>query len=381
MNVDATALRLIDLLYQGLEDRAAFDAFTESLALALGANASGLSLDLDADNPRKPTSTFGIAPDFLKQYEEYYHYINVHRTGSAGWHPLGSVISTEETCPDRVLLPSEYFNDFLRPQKLCHIFGVILHVGPHRESNLAVYPKRYSNSFNNQSAALVGALVPHLQRVNRMGAKVAAGQVGTQILNSFLAGVVVVSASGKVLLINTRAERIIASSDGIKCCGGVIRATQPREDAKLKLALLFVCGIEKPSADTSRDIATSFALTRRSDPRPYHITVERYFGKPPGTLPGAAILFISDPEEAIQISEKALAQFYGLTAAEARLSNLLLKGSDLTDACAFLRTSRNTGRAHLRSIFGKLDVKSQSQLVATLARRSSGGTWHVAQKD
>ena len=48
--------------------------------------------------------------------------------------------------------------------------------------------------------------------------------------------------------------------------------------------------------------------------------------------------------------------------------DLLLKGGDLTDACALAGTIRNTGRAHLRSIFDKVGVRSQSQLVALLGR-------------
>lgn len=376
MNVDATALGLIDLLYQGLEDRAAFEAFAKNLALAVGANAIALSLDLDP-GPYTPLSTFGMDPGFLKLYEEHYDSVNVHRTEGTHLFTPGAVLSSEETCPDRVLLSSEYYNDFLRPQKLCHVFGAILHHSSQNSSMLGVYPAWHSDSFNDENVSLIRALVPHLQRLNRMGAQIGAAQAGTQALNHFHAGVVVLSANCKVLLMNTVAERIVARSDGLSCCGCVLRATQPREDAKLKLAIRSVCAMEKPSTDSSCEIATSFALRRRSDSQPYQITVERFFGKPSAIFARTAILFISDPEEALQIPERRLAQLYGLTASEARLANLLLKGSDLTEACELSGISRNTGRAHLRNIFDKLGVRSQSQLVALLARSLAAGLQRV----
>jgi DNA-binding CsgD family transcriptional regulator len=376
VNVDSTALGLIDLLYQGLEDRAAFDAFAKNLALAVGANAVALSLDLDP-GPHTPLSTFGMDPGFLKLYEEHYDSVNVHRTEGTRLFTPGAVLSSEETCPDRVLLSSEYYNDFLRPQKLCHVFGAILHHSSQNSSMLGVYPARHSDSFNDENVSLIRALVPHLQRLNRMGSQIGAAQVGTQALNHFHTGVVIVSASGKVLLMNTIAERIVGRSDGLSWCGGMLRATQPREDAKLKLAIRAVCAMEKPSTDNSCKVATSFALSRRSGSQPYQITIERFLNKPAGIFTRAAILFVSDLEDALQIPEKTLAQFYGLTAAEARLANLLLKGNDLTEACAVLHVRRNTGRAHLRSIFDKLGVRSQSQLVALLARSLAAGLQRV----
>ncbi len=167
---------------------------------------------------------------------------------------------------------------------------------------------------------------------------------------------------------NKTAERIVARSDGLTCSGSRIRARQPLADAKLRLAIRSVCAVEKPSADRSDEIATTFALSRRGDSRTYQIRVERFFGGPSGILGGAAILFIGDPEKAPRIPDRTLTELYGLTAAEARLSNLLLQGSDLSEACGLLRISRNTGRAHLRNIFDKLGVRSQGQLVAMLSR-------------
>jgi DNA-binding CsgD family transcriptional regulator len=364
VDVDTTALRLIDLLYAGLEDDAALDAFVENLAVALNATAAALVLDLP------PTRTFGLDQAFLRKFDDYYHAINVHEDGARKFRPTpGIPLSSEATCPDRDIVSSEYFNDFLRPQKLFHVFGTILNFSE-RMSNLVVYPPRQSTSSAcAKGLPLIASLVPHLRRVNRMAAQLGLARVGTSICDRIGGGgVVVVNVTGKVLFMNAIAERMIALADGLSCRGGVLRATQPQENTKLKLAIRSVCAIEKPSADQSGEIELSFAISRRLVSRSYAIVVEPFFRRTPGSLAGAAILHVSDPEEAPQVPEKILNSLYGLTSAESRLSNLLLKGSDLNEACALLRITRNTGRAHLRSIFDKLGVRTQSQLVAVLAR-------------
>ena len=45
----------------------------------------------------------------------------------------------------------------------------------------------------------------------------------------------------------------------------------------------------------------------------------------PGCAQPAAILFLTDLEDAPKVPEKALVELYGLTAAEARLSGLCLR--------------------------------------------------------
>ncbi len=367
LNPDATALQLIDLLYLGLDDRAAFDAFTENLAVSSGATAVALSLEFDSEKPRTPTSTYGFVPGFLKKFEQYYHSINVHM--SHGTHLLvpGAVLSTEQTCEERLLLRSEYYNDFLRPQKLFQACGAIVHLGPRQTAMLSLYPPRYSNLFAETSPLIV-ALVPHLQRVNRMAAQMGAAQAGIKALNRFNAGVLVVSASRKILLMNTAAERIVDCSDGLYCCRGVIRANNPQQEAELRFAIRSACTARPLSENANHHAVISLSISRRSDSRPYQITVERFDGKPSGLIESSAILFISDPDAAPEPTILSVTSAFGLTHAEARLAILLMKDYTLLEASAAMSITKNTARAHLRHIADKLGVRRQSEIVSVLWR-------------
>jgi hypothetical protein len=242
----ATALRLIDLLYQGLEDRAAFNAFSEQLAIELDANMVALSLRIE-DTPA-PTSSFGVDSAFVEKFQKYYHTVNMHETvGRQAVHTSGALFSSETFLPERLLKSSEYYNDFLRPQRVLHIFGTVLGFGPSGVSNLAVYPapNRTANAFK-KAEPLIWALVPHLQRVRRMALQNGVAQAAHEALNQFNSAVIVVGPSGKVLLMNSAAERVITFKDGLSCAGGVLRALQPKQDAQLKLAMHSACATDTP---------------------------------------------------------------------------------------------------------------------------------------
>ena len=58
--------------------------------------------------------------------------------------------------------------------------------------------------------------------------------------------------------------------------------------------------------------------------------------------------------------------FYGLSPAELRLAEALVRHCDLTVAAAAVHVSRNTAKTHLRSIFRKTGCRKQLQLLKLL---------------
>jgi len=79
-------------------------------------------------------------------------------------------------------------------------------------------------------------------------------------------------------------------------------------------------------------------------------------------MPSVAV-FIRDPQLAAEPPQQVISRLYGLTAAEASLAMLLANGLTLDEASLALSVSRNTARAHLRSVFAKTGVTRQSGLV------------------
>jgi DNA-binding CsgD family transcriptional regulator len=82
--------------------------------------------------------------------------------------------------------------------------------------------------------------------------------------------------------------------------------------------------------------------------------------------PSAAFMaVITDPTNVSVLADQRL-RGYGLTSAEARLCQALIRTGSLADAAEQLHVSASTARSHLKSVFAKFGVNSQVQLVTRL---------------
>jgi DNA-binding CsgD family transcriptional regulator len=80
-----------------------------------------------------------------------------------------------------------------------------------------------------------------------------------------------------------------------------------------------------------------------------------------------AVIVLIDPEKRSRPPEAELRTAFQLTAAEARLASRLASGEKLEVAAGKLSIAADTGRNQLKSIFAKIGVHRQAELVAALA--------------
>jgi DNA-binding CsgD family transcriptional regulator len=103
----------------------------------------------------------------------------------------------------------------------------------------------------------------------------------------------------------------------------------------------------------------------RNGQRPLQVVVAPLHSqsvRPERAVPAVAI-FITGLDVKSPMDAPVFAEFYGLTPAEARLTNLLAGGASLKDASDQLGVRLSTVRSHLKSIFSKTGVTRQSELV------------------
>jgi DNA-binding CsgD family transcriptional regulator len=95
----------------------------------------------------------------------------------------------------------------------------------------------------------------------------------------------------------------------------------------------------------------------------YHVTASPLAIAAPG--PAEAILITLEEVEACP-SELARLNEYELTPAQARIARQILKGKSLREIAAQSSVSINTVKTHVKAIFAKMQVSSQSELVRVL---------------
>ncbi|MBT5031841.1 MAG: response regulator [Proteobacteria bacterium] len=77
--------------------------------------------------------------------------------------------------------------------------------------------------------------------------------------------------------------------------------------------------------------------------------------------------FLLNPKSGIELSDDLLSVLYGLTGREVRIAKSISSGNSIEDYCACYFVSTNTAKTQLKSVFAKVGVHSQAELVSKLA--------------
>jgi DNA-binding CsgD family transcriptional regulator len=222
---------------------------------------------------------------------------------------------------------------------------------------LTLMRPRGREPFGEEDLAFLRQLLPHVRRAldlqQRITATEARYEAAAGALDHLALGVLLLDEDGRLMGCNRAARERLAARE-IRTGPGGLAASCPRETAALRSAVAKVVRAE-PAEPAAREWVT---------------TLSRPGSRPPLTavavpLRSGAALFVSNPD-AGGVPEAVLRGLYGLSGAEARLTRLLLGGSRIEDAAAFLGVTLNTARTHLKRIFEKTGTDRQADLVRLL---------------
>ncbi|MCW5733122.1 MAG: PAS domain-containing protein [Enhydrobacter sp.] len=172
-----------------------------------------------------------------------------------------------------------------------------------------------------------------------------------------------------VLYANAEAERISRAREGFVIAAHKVRARSSADDAALQSAIREATVTGEPA------FARWLNLKRGKGRRPYRLLVT--------TVPDArdvaasasgCVLFITDPDRPSMFDPDAVADAFGLTAAEARVVARLAVGSSLPDIASSLNVSINTVRTLLARAMGKTATNTQVALVRLVLTTTFGLT-------
>jgi DNA-binding CsgD family transcriptional regulator len=190
-------------------------------------------------------------------------------------------------------------------------------------------------------------------------------QEANELLDAFPMGIILLSSTGRVLAANRPAERILDHHDGLSVQEHQLRAADPEHTAELHD---LVRSIAANGATDPPDGANAGCLPRPSGRRPLQILVRRLgHDVAAGGKRGAPVaLFVTDPDERVEIPIPRLRRIYGLTHSEARIASRIAEGLRPESVAAEVGVQVNTVRMHLKRIFAKTGTRRQSELVRLL---------------
>jgi len=191
----------------------------------------------------------------------------------------------------------------------------------------------------------------------------AVAAAATAALDHLNCGIALIDKGCQVSFANKLAHSICEETDGLALRDNQLVGTAASGSSSLDAALK--CAIREGEARAIR-------LERPSGRRPLSMQVAPLRadrGQPPLE---AALVLIHDSDRHAVPPKQRLRDAYGLTAAEAGVAQLLLRGAGMAEIATELRISVETARTHLRRVLGKTGVHRQSDLILLLLREMGG---------
>jgi DNA-binding CsgD family transcriptional regulator len=358
--------KLIGSVYDAAADANLWDPFLGELAKASRADSAALVMHNLGREVYTISAGWQIEPDARRLYQQHYGSIDVWamrgRSKSAGY-----VCTSESLCTKQELVTTEIYNDFMVRYRVAHGMFALVENNASRWASVSLYRGARSDEFRASDLGTLDFLIPHIQRafkVHFQFAELKARNEGIETaLNMLTTGLIFLGATGEVVLMNSRAEWVLNLKDGLLLTTGKLTAAVYAESVRFQAMI-------RAAAQTGSGKGFSAGgtiLISRKKGRPLSITAAPLREFSPGlSQRPAAVLFVSDPDQNVELPVDLLRRCYRLTPAETRLAVVLLEGHSLKEAADSGRVTHNTAKSQLKSIFLKTDVKRQSELIRLL---------------
>jgi DNA-binding CsgD family transcriptional regulator len=358
---------LIGYVYDAAIDPALWAGVGPRVARTLDSPSSALFVK-DPHGTRWVSRTANFSDDFARDYERYYHRVDVRANGLAA-RAMGKVFVGRELIADADLLRTEFYQDYARKTQSFRLVGSVFAIGDGLVGVLGVHRPEGAAAYTGEDKQDIRMFLPHLTRALQMRRRLASAGLergaALEALERTGMATLVVAADGHVLFASRDAERLLGDGEALRLAEGKLVARTPREAARLAGAIRDAADI----AAGGNGAAGQALNLERPDRAPLGVLVAPLrpaldgFGM---ALP-AALVFVRDPER-LDVAGELLQGLFELTAMEARIAAALCRGRSMADITRAQGISINTAKTHLKAILLKTGTRRQAELVALLLR-------------
>ena len=219
--------------------------------------------------------------------------------------------------------------------------------------------------FSRGEIALLQTVVAHVQRASQLSLAVAAAAENGLLdgLDRMHRGAMLLDDIGRVVAVNASAERQLRN--GLSIRSSRLKAQSRTADSALQ-ALVASVTAAPPFREKS---ALDAVAVPCADGRPIIVQAAPLVNSARDFFQQArALVILQDLNGRPDPDPILLHVAFGLTPTETRVAQAVASGLRLADVAAQLAVSLNTARTHLREIFAKTNVHSQSELAVLLSR-------------
>ncbi|KEQ19694.1 helix-turn-helix transcriptional regulator [Endozoicomonas numazuensis] len=359
--------RLTGALYEGLQQKVPWKSFLHSLQEKMDANfVTFIIRPPSNESDGLILSTGHTGDEVVASYNKHFFAMDPFVD-----LPSSSVVTLDEFIPESERKNSDYVQQFLAPMNVHHILGTDINTRDGAKYSLRISRSCESAPFTQKDKEVVSLFVPHLQhaidinhQINRVETErdLYAGAV-----DQLAVGTIILDEEGKVIQTNHVAQDLIQENDGLKLTGHSLQVGTSRDTRKLRELIKQALSAQQKNTPS---VVEALRIQRPSGKSDLGIVVRSVPTNQwaEGKQCPSVVIFVSDPDRQSQAPQEIVKALFDLTPAEAQLAMLLANGLTLDETSEQLCISRNTARAHLRSIFSKTGVTRQTMLVRLILK-------------
>jgi len=364
VNKEKKLFKIVGGLYSNPDcNDALTSALEDTVKLLNGSSAALTYLPKDAAHHEVPLS-YGLDDAFMRDYVEKYGDISPFRE-KINSLAEGRTFARVNHLDDQTFEKTDIYQDFFKEYD---IFNYEYHALMRSDGLMAGFsvtlPKR-KRVFSKSDREALDALLPHLKRalsLRLLGlTKPNDHDDLFEAVNTMARAVLVVDQNGHVMTANARAAKIVGANDGLSVdkLGCLTAASQ--EGTKRLRAILD--GSHSPKRNGNFAFGGVCLLKRPSGRRPLQLLASPLSEKPGFGRDRLTLVFLSDPDEPVNVRESILRELFELTPAEASVASRLATGESVEQICEALKITANTCRTHLKRIYAKTETSRQGELV------------------
>jgi len=353
--------RIIDDLYAGTLDASAWDRALIGLADSIGSSGALLF----AVNPTTETilrdEIHRLDAGAVQAYRQYWITQDI-RLGAGMLFPVGEPMFERKLELQEDWERTAIFNDFLISQDTPYLLATWLHKGPDKVVALSFQATRHRGAFDESDAQCIKRLVPHVRRALDIRDRLETQQIRANTLSSAIEGLqfglFVLDNKGRILDTSGLAQELL------------------RRESVIRREKDHTLWLREPAGSQLRDLVRKSESSKgnsggvfnvpRCDGRQNLSVLVAPMPAVPATWTGADprwLVFVFDPERRAEPAAAIISRDLGISEREAEIAALLAIGCDLSRISQRLGISIHTVRSHLKHIFGKTGIQSQSDLI------------------